>query len=256
MTRTVLGKALLEAGRAVDALPHLRFAVTANPFDCNAARALDGLLGEPDQVEERNRLRRSRLLLARVAPQVVPLEDWFALPDAGKGVLPDTSALPAEELASIVILCCNELDYTRLCLESILHHTREPYELLIVDNGSTDETPAYLNALRGKAGPARVHIIRNEKNVGFPAGVNQALPLTRGEYVVLLNNDTVLTPSWLEGLVREANDSGPPVGLVGPMTNYAGGVQKVDARYTTLAGLDAFAAERRASALGQWMWND
>jgi glycosyltransferase involved in cell wall biosynthesis len=51
-------------------------------------------------------------------------------------------------LASIIILCCNELDYTRLCLESVLRSTQGAFELILVDNGSTDRTSDYLNAIQ------------------------------------------------------------------------------------------------------------
>ena len=55
---------------------------------------------------------------------------------------------PGDEMASIIILCCNQVEYTKLCLESVLRHTRPPYELVVVDNGSTDETPSYVEELR------------------------------------------------------------------------------------------------------------
>src|SRR5437660_11845856 len=83
---------------------------------------------------------------------------------------------PADEgLASIVVLCCNEVACTRLCLESVLRHAQSAYELILVDNGSTDDTGDYLQEICSRPGPARVRVIRNEKNVGFPAGCNQAL---------------------------------------------------------------------------------
>src|SRR5204863_361005 len=72
----------------------------------------------------RRRLARDRRRLHQAAPQVVPAEPWFG---------EDTPA--GGELASLIILCCNEADYTRLCLESVLRHTRRPYELVLVDNG-------------------------------------------------------------------------------------------------------------------------
>ena len=71
--------------------------------------------------------------LAKAAPGLIREEDWFMqAPPVG------------DELASIIILCCNQVDYTRLCLDSVLRHTHTPYELILVDNGSTDETPDYL----------------------------------------------------------------------------------------------------------------
>src|SRR5438270_468441 len=79
------------------------------------------------------RLAEERRLLARAAPEAVPAEAWSVnTPPAG------------DEVASIIILCCNEADYTRQCLESVVRHTRRPYELILVDNGSTDGTAEYL----------------------------------------------------------------------------------------------------------------
>ncbi len=104
-------------------------------------------------------------------------------------------------LASIIVLCCNEVAYTRQCLESVLAHTRQPYELILVDNGSTDETPAYLEEVRRRPEPEWVEVIRNGENRGFAAGCNQGLAAARGRYLVLLNNDTIVSAGWLEGLV-------------------------------------------------------
>src|SRR5438874_2487010 len=60
-----------------------------------------------------------------------------------------------DELASIIILCCNEVDYTRQCLESVVRYTRRPYELILVDNGSTDGTAEYLQPWEGRQFIAR-----------------------------------------------------------------------------------------------------
>jgi glycosyltransferase involved in cell wall biosynthesis/predicted Zn-dependent protease len=226
--------ALARAGRHAEALPHLRRAVADAPFDGAAARALYGVLGETRDAAGQRRVARDRRLLAEAAPQAVPAEPWFA------------QAGPAgDELASIIVLCCNQLDFSRLCLESVLRHTHGPYELVIVDNGSTDATPAYLEGLRGRPGPERVVVLRNEQNRGFAAGCNQALAEARGDYLVLLNNDTVVAAGWLEGLVRWALHDWPQAGLVGPVSNYTSPPQLVEVDYAGAAGIDAF-AERRA----------
>ncbi len=151
----------------------------------------------------------------------------------------------------MISLCCNELDYTRRCLESVFRHTRPPYELVLVDNGSTDGTPAYLEEIRAQPGPQRVDVIRNDTNAGFPRGCNQALAQARGRWLVFLNNDTLVTPGWLDGLVAWAQHHWPHTGLVGPVTNYASPPQQILVPYTDVPGLDAFAAECRQSCAGQ-----
>lgn len=137
------------------------------------------------------------------------------------------------------------------CLESLLRWPRAPYELILVDNGSTDGTPAYLDTLRCRRGPTRVEIIRNETNLGFARGCNQALAHAQGHYLVFLNNDTVLTPGWLDGLVKWSLHDWPAVGLVGPVSNGAPAPQGIRAPYESLSDLDAFAAQRRREFAGQ-----
>jgi GT2 family glycosyltransferase/tetratricopeptide (TPR) repeat protein len=240
VSRAALGGALARAGQAAQAVPHLRQAVAQDPFDLDAARALFQALGQAGDGLGQRRLADERRLLARAAPQKVPLEPWM------ERVPP-----PGDELASLVILCCNELEFTRRCLESVLRHTRPPYELVLVDNGSSDGTPAYLEGVRAAAGPARVVVLRNDANRGFAAGVNQGLARAGGRYVVLLNNDTVVTPGWLDGLVGWTLHDWPHVGLVGPVSNYAPPPQHAPAGYADLAGLDAFAQQRRREFAGK-----
>lgn len=139
-----------------------------------------------------------------------------------------------DSLTSIVIVTHNQLDYTRLCLDSIRFRTDEPYELIVVDNGSTDGTVDYLRAGRD------VRWIENPDNRGFPAAVNQGLAIAQGEQVLLLNNDTVVTTGWL-GRLLDALRSDPRHGLVGPVSNNVSGPQQIDVAYRQLADLDGFA---------------
>jgi GT2 family glycosyltransferase/tetratricopeptide (TPR) repeat protein len=240
ITRAALGCALGRAGKATLAVQHLCQAVADNPFDLKAAGALFLALGETKDGNTQRRLARDCRLLAQAAPKAVPVEPWFR-----------DAAPVGDELASIIILCCNQLECTRLCLESVLRHTRAPYELILVDNASTDNTAQYLQELDGRAGPARVEVIRNEKNVGFPAGCNQGLARAGGRYVVFLNNDTVVTDGWLEGLTGWAVQDWPKVGMVGAVTNSSRPPQQIPVDYTGLDGLGAFAARQRRECAGQ-----
>jgi GT2 family glycosyltransferase/predicted Zn-dependent protease len=239
-TRATLGAALLRANRPAEALEHLRPVVAGNPLDRPAARACSRALAALGDAEGQRQLAEGQRLLSRACPALAPAEAWFS-PPRPKG----------DELASVLILCHNQLEYTRLCLESLLRHTRPPYELVLVDNGSTDATPEYLEEVRRRAGPHRVEVVRNETNLGFAAGCNQALARAAGRYVVFLNNDVVLTPGWLEGLVGRSLQDWPAVGLVGPVTNAAPDAQGVRPGYAELSGLDDFAARRRRDFAGK-----
>ncbi|MBD3176430.1 MAG: glycosyltransferase, partial [Armatimonadia bacterium] len=142
-------------------------------------------------------------------------------------------------LVSIIILCWNQLEYTRQCVEGILRHTEHPYELIFVDNGSTDETADYLAGIPG------AKVITNKENLGFPKGCNQGIEAAEGDNILLLNNDTIVPPGWLGRLVELA-DSDDRIGLIGPVSNEVGGPQRVATAYETVAQM-----QREASRLAR-----
>ena len=80
--------------------------------------------------------------------------------------------------ASIIIPCFDQLEFTRHCLRAVFRHTRPPFELIAIDNGSTDGTGVYLAGVQDSS-PAPVTIIGNARNIGFPAAVNQGLKVAR-----------------------------------------------------------------------------
>lgn len=134
------------------------------------------------------------------------------LPCAGKKV----------KKTSIIILTFNQLVETRQCFESLRKRTRGNYELIFVDNGSVDETRQYLAQLQNN--DPTIQVVTNPKNLGFAAGNNQGIALATGDYVLLLNNDVILTDGWLERMIA-CMESDPSVGVVGPVTNNAVGQQ-------------------------------
>lgn len=241
-TRAALGMALLRVNHPSEALDHLRPAVAGNPLDRAAARACFQAMNAVGDGEGRQQLVEDQRCLWQACPSLVPAEAWFS-PPRPKG----------NELTSLIILCCNQLEYTRQCLESVLQHTREPYELVLVDNGSSDGTLGYLEEIRRRRRPARTLVIRNETNRGYIAGCNQALEQAKGQYVVFLNNDTIVTPGWLEGLIGWVLKEWPNAGLVGPVSNGAMDAQCIRPGYTDLADLDAFAANRRQTFAGKML---
>jgi GT2 family glycosyltransferase/Tfp pilus assembly protein PilF len=241
-TSAALGCTLASKNYPVEAIAPLEGALAANPFDRDAARALSHMLSVLGDRDAHRRFIEDRRLLSQAAPTIVPPEAWFSDPKPSD-----------RDLASILILCCDEVECTRLCLESVLRHTRHPYELIIVDNGSSDGTPELLQEVRSRPGPVRVDIIRNETNVGFPAGCNQGLARARGRYLALLNNDTVVTPHWLDGLIAWSLHDWPAIGLVGAVCNYAPDAQGIRAGYSSLDDLDTFAAKRREQFRGKFL---
>ncbi|MCL4465443.1 MAG: glycosyltransferase [Chloroflexi bacterium] len=120
---------------------------------------------------------------------------------------------------SIIIPVFDRWFYTQLCLEALSRTLagRSDFEVVIVDNGSSDGTPAGLAALRP---PYRV--ITNRLNLGFACACNQGAQAATGEYLVFLNNDTVPTAGWLDNLLGVA-ERDARVGIVGSKLLYPDG---------------------------------
>ncbi|HEX6460178.1 MAG TPA: glycosyltransferase family 2 protein [Thermoleophilaceae bacterium] len=158
---------------------------------------------------------------------------------------PAASAGPAE--TSVIVVTRDNLPFLRLCLESALEATGAPFELIVVDNGSSDGTAEYLARL-AELNPA-VRLIANASNRGFAAANNQAAALASADVLVLLNDDTAVTHGWLERLTAQLE--GPRVGMVGPTTNRIGNEAQIEAHYRTWGELVDFAAERAARHAGE-----
>lgn len=116
---------------------------------------------------------------------------------------------------NIIIPIYNELEYVRLCLESILEHTTYPYRVYMVDDGSDSYTKGYLRdfAARHEA----FHLIENEQNLGFVQSCNRGMAATPSGDILLLNSDVIVTPDWLRKIVRCAY-SDEEIGIVSPLS--------------------------------------
>jgi GT2 family glycosyltransferase/tetratricopeptide (TPR) repeat protein len=148
--------------------------------------------------------------------------------------IPRSPAHLTEKMVSIVILGFNQVEYTKKCIDSIRRHTRQKYELILIDNGSKDGTEAFFRSIAG------AKVIRNPENLGVSKGWNQGMRVATGEYILILNNDIIVGPDWLENMVRLA-ESDPSIGLVGPRSNYIAGPQIVaDVPYKTEAEIQPF----------------
>lgn len=204
----------------------------ATPGRPARARALAADL--PLTVERRRPLRLPADAHARIVGAPAPFGPREPAPDA--------------PLASVVVVSHGSEPLTRLCVESVLADAAAPpFELIVVDNGSRDGSRAYLQTIARRF--PQVVLLLNDDNRGFAAACNQGLARARGELLVLLNNDAIVAPGWLERLAAQA--ASPEVGLVGPVTNRIGNEAEVPVGYETYGGFLAEAAERAAARAGE-----
>jgi GT2 family glycosyltransferase/glycosyltransferase involved in cell wall biosynthesis/SAM-dependent methyltransferase len=155
-------------------------------------------------------------------------------------------SLPPEELAhlfprlSVVVVTYDNRELNRVCIESLAARTEWPnWELIVVDNGSTDGTRELLEAEAKRLDP-RLRVLFQGENRGFAAACNAGLAAATGEFLVLLNNDTVVTRGALTALVRHLS-ADRSLGLVGPVTNAIANEARVDVGYSGLADLPDWA---------------
>ncbi|MBZ0288362.1 MAG: glycosyltransferase family 2 protein [Anaerolineae bacterium] len=115
---------------------------------------------------------------------------------------------------SIILLNCNNEHFTIDCLQSLTHVTYPNIEPIVVDNGSKPESVEKL-----KAAFPRTILIENGKNLGFTGGNNVGVKYALehgGDYIMLLNNDTIVAPDMFDILV-EVMENDKTIGVTGPM---------------------------------------
>jgi len=150
--------------------------------------------------------------------------------------------------ASIIILTHNNLEYTSQCLESIFEKTSyHNYEIVIVDNASTDGTLEFLEEIKSQRSNIKTQL--NKQNIGFARGNNQGVGLAGGEYLVFLNNDTVVTNGWLTRLIEHLQDRS--IGMIGPVTNSASNEAMIPVTYKEIDDLELFAREYTQAHSGE-----
>ncbi|MEN4917358.1 glycosyltransferase [Achromobacter spanius] len=154
-------------------------------------------------------------------------------------------------LITLVLVSYNKLELTDACLHSLEKNTHyKNFEVIVVDNDSRDSTPEYLREWASRGENRR--IILNADNRGFAAANNQGLQIARGEYLVLLNNDTYVTPGWLGTLVRHLKRN-PAAGIVGPVTNNIGNESKIQISYDSMAEMEYAARVYTSSHMGEFI---
>jgi GT2 family glycosyltransferase len=144
--------------------------------------------------------------------------------------VPETGADTQERPeVSVVVVAWNARDEVLRCLASLAEAIRLPYEAIVVDDGSADGTVAAVQAQFPEVRP-----VAKPANQGLVAGRNDALPLVRGRYVLMLDSDTEVRSGAVETLAGVL-DQRPEIGLVGPkLVGPAGELQLSCRRYPPL----------------------
>ena len=190
----------------------------------------------PSDLEPQNSANADMRIFAPFAPGTYTLEitlvlegiAWFNQKGSAPVRLPvrvEPSAIQPSHLpsCSIVVPVFNRAAFTKSCLlgiERSISLDRIRHEVIVVDNGSTDETSELLRSWSGSRSNARV--ISLGRNLGFAKACNEGARMARGHYLALLNNDTLPTPGWLESMVQLAEGK-PGVGIVGSKLLYPDG---------------------------------
>lgn len=113
---------------------------------------------------------------------------------------------------TIIMPCCDALEYTELAISSLFRHTTD-FELIVIDNG-TERVPDRDNII----------IIQNQGNVGYPESVNQGFEEASGDYLCVVNNDLVFPPHWLERMIAHIERG--RLDMIGPVCNSISGLQQ------------------------------
>ena len=149
-------------------------------------------------------------------------------------------------LTSIIILTYNKLEYTKMCIQSIRDFTnKDDYEIIVVDNNSQDNTVEWLKE------QSDLKVIFNNENLGFPKGCNQGIEIAKGDNILLLNNDVIVTPNWLYNLDKALYSSND-IGAVGAISNSCSYYQQIDINYKDINEMIEFANKNNISNEKLW----
>ncbi|MVB10031.1 Glycosyl transferase family 2 [Caprobacter fermentans] len=147
---------------------------------------------------------------------------------------------------SVVLLAYNHLDYTKLCVENLYRYTTDvDYELITVNNGSSDGTEEFFNSLPNEKK------VSFPKNVGVDRAINSGFRLAEGKYTMNLSNDIVPTSRWLKNLVA-CMESDPKIGMAVPVCNYSSNRQQITLPYRSMEEMQNVADQYNHSNSRFW----
>ncbi|WP_069998731.1 glycosyltransferase family 2 protein [Cellulosilyticum sp. I15G10I2] len=149
-------------------------------------------------------------------------------------------------LVSIVVLAYNHLNYTKMCIESLYKYTSDVnFELITINNGSTDGTEAYFESL------THTKKISFPENIGVDKAINYGFKIAEGKYTLNLSNDIVVTSNWLSNLIT-CMESDVKVGMVVPVCGASSNNQQVVLPYNSLDEMQHMARKYNKSNPNLW----
>lgn len=147
---------------------------------------------------------------------------------------------------SVILLAYNNLAVTRDCIESILACTNDvEYELILVDNGSTDGVKEYFDSIKG------AKVIHLPFNLHVVKGFNMGLMAAEGKYCAAVCNDFIFTPNWLRNLLL-CIESDPRIGFVAPGATSISNMQQISIPFTSIEAFQAEAKKYNVSNPRKW----
>lgn len=149
-------------------------------------------------------------------------------------------------LVSIVLLAYNHLNYTKKCIESILEFTKDVnYELILVNNGSTDETKDYFDSLDN------VKVVNIKENVRVCNGFNEGIFYSEGKYIACVCNDFIFTYNWLDNLIK-CIESDDKIGYVSSGASSISNLQQIDLKFNNIQEMHEKAKTYNVSDPKKW----
>lgn len=140
-------------------------------------------------------------------------------------------------MMSVIVLAYNNLEYTKLCIESIYEQVSHfSFQLITVNNGSQDGTTEYFHSL------PRHTMVEFDKNMGISIGFNEALKHVKGEYLFYVSNDIILTEHSVNNIV-DISQKEPDFGMIVPVCNYSSNYQQINLQYQTMEEMKELACQ-------------
>ncbi|KKW23428.1 MAG: Glycosyl transferase, family 2 [Parcubacteria group bacterium GW2011_GWA2_51_12] len=151
-------------------------------------------------------------------------------------------------LVSIIVLSYNSKRYIEKCLGSVLAQDYQNWEAFVIINGSTDGSGDLIKRLYGKY--KRIRVVEPGENLWFCRGNNYGIGMSRGEYILALNQDTIMEPNFLSTLVQAMEEDRSLGSVSGKLLHYNFEAES-KTKIIDSTGLEIFKT-RRVIDRGQW----